>query len=57
MLHSLLKEDGLHFEKAAEEELQGVIGATTTKKLSYLVLVPNELKQACNRSAAHKLIR
>ena len=29
MLHSQ-KEDGLHFEKAAEEKLQGVIGATTT---------------------------
>ena len=32
------KEDGLHFEKAAEEDLQGVLRATTTKKLAYFVI-------------------
>ena len=40
MPHSLFEEelDGLHFVKAAREELQGVIGATTTKKLAYFVI-------------------
>ena len=32
------KEDGLHFKKAAEKELQGVIRATTTKKLANFVI-------------------
>ena len=47
MPHSLFEEelDGLHFVKAAREELQGVIGATTTKKLASLSRMPKLLDQ------------
>ena len=37
-IHFWRKADSLHFEKAAEEELQGVIWATTTKKLAFFVI-------------------